>query len=266
MKLNILSDLHLGLGALPLPQNDADVVVLAGDIARPKDAIRWAAGFAKPVLYIAGNHEFYGGSIAGTVAQLKELCAGTTIRVLDSDEVIIDGVRFLGTTLWTDFRLFGDGEKRTKAMHEALRAMRDYSRIRIDDVAGTLLTPETSVALFGLHAGWLERKLGEPHPGPTVVITHHAPSRKSIHRRYADSLLNACFVADIEHLVDASRVQLWVHGHTHDSFDYMVNGTRVMCNPRGYAQHGVDENPRFDANCVVELQRDVTPRPASIEA
>lgn len=266
VKLNILSDLHLGLGALNPPQTDADVVVLAGDIARPKDAIRWASAFAKPVLYVAGNHEFYGGSIAGTVAELKGLCAGTTIRVLDDDEAVIDGVRFLGTTLWTDFRLFGDGEMRAAAMLEALRAMRDYSRIRLDDGAGTLLTPETSAALFAAHAGWLERKLAEPHPGPTVVITHHAPSRQSIHRRYSDSLLNACFVADVEHLADASRVQLWVHGHTHDSFDYAINGTRVVCNPRGYAQNGVNENPHFNPNCVVELQRDAHRRPAPIEA
>ena len=112
MKLNILSDLHLSLGALPIPENDADVVILAGDIARPREAVAWASGFAKPVLYVPGNHEFYGGSIEGTVEELKRLCAGTAIHVLDNDEVTIDGVRFLGTTLWTDFMLFGEGEKR----------------------------------------------------------------------------------------------------------------------------------------------------------
>jgi predicted phosphodiesterase len=109
VKLNILSDLHLSRGALEMPENDADAVVLAGDIARPRDAIVWAAGFAKPVLYVLGNHEFYGGSIAGTVAELKRLCAGTGIRVLDNDELVLSGVRFLGTTLWTDFMLFGEG-------------------------------------------------------------------------------------------------------------------------------------------------------------
>ncbi|HEY7945103.1 MAG TPA: metallophosphoesterase [Casimicrobiaceae bacterium] len=263
MKLNILSDLHLSLGALAVPQNDADVVILAGDIARPKEAVAWASGFAKPVLYVAGNHEFYGGSIAGTVAELKALCAGTAIRVLDNDQAVIDGVRFLGTTLWTDFMLFGDGPKRAAAMHEALTAMRDYSRIRIDDVAGTLLTPEDSAALFTLHAGWLERKLAETHSGPTVVVTHHAPSRKSIHPRFADSLLNACFVTDLEHLVGGTHAQLWVHGHTHDSFDYVLNGTRVVCNPRGYVQDGVNENLRFDPNLLMDLQRRARVEPAT---
>ena len=85
------------------------------------------------------------------------------------------------------------------------------------------------------------------------MITHHAPSRQSIHPRYADSLLNACFVSDAEHLVSGERAQLWIHGHTHDSFDYVVHGTRVVCNPRGYAKNGVNENPHFDPNLIVEV-------------
>jgi len=251
--LNILSDLHLSLGALKIPKNDADLVILAGDVARPKEAVAWASGFAKPTLYVPGNHEFYGGSIRGTVDELKELCAGTGIHVLDNDEIIVAGVRFLGTTLWTDFMLFGEGEKRMAAMEEARAFMRDFSRIRAGEARETMFTPTDSAALFKIHAGWLESKLADPHPGPTVVITHHAPSRKSIHARFADSLLNACFVSDAEHLIDGSRARLWVHGHTHDSFDYVLNGTRVVCNPRGYAKDGVDENPLFDANLIIEI-------------
>ena len=107
MKLNILSDLHQSRGALELPRNDADIVILAGDIARPKEAVAWALGLGKPVLYVAGNHEFYSASIAGAADELKALCAGTNIRILDKDQVTIEGVRFLGTTLWTDFMLVG---------------------------------------------------------------------------------------------------------------------------------------------------------------
>ena len=167
MKLNVLSDLHLSLGALTIPENDADVVILAGDLARPREAIAWASGFAKPVLYVPGNHEFYGGGIEGTVEELKRLCAGTTIHVLDNDEVTIDGVRFLGTTLWTDFMLFGEGEKRAQAMQEAQRFMRDFSRIRVGEAAETLFTPAASVALFnitqhGSNAGWRSRIPGRP--------------------------------------------------------------------------------------------------------
>jgi hypothetical protein len=253
VKLNILSDLHLSLGALELPRNDADVVILAGDVARPREAVSWASGFAKPVLYVPGNHEFYGGNIVGAADELKQLCAGTNIRVLDNDELIIEGVRFLGTTLWTDFMLFGEGEKRAAAMRQALSFMRDFSRIRVGEAAEAPFTPAASAALFKIQAGWLERKLSEPHAGPTVVITHHAPSRKSIHPRFSGSLLNACFVSDAERLIDAGRACLWVHGHTHDSFDYLLNGTRVVCNPRGYAKHGANENPLFDPNFLVEI-------------
>ncbi|HET7548898.1 MAG TPA: metallophosphoesterase [Usitatibacter sp.] len=253
MKLNVLSDLHLGLGTLPIPENDADAVILAGDIARPKEAIAWAQGFAKPVFYVPGNHEFYGGSITGTVAELKQRCAGTNVRVLDNDEVVFVGVRFLGSTLWTDFMLFGEGEKRDAALREAQRLIRDFSRIRIGDADERVFSPADSATLFDTHARWLAGKLAEPHDGPTVVITHHAPSPRSIHQRFAGSLLNACFVSDAERLADGTRARMWIHGHTHDSFDYDLNGTRVVCNPRGYAKEGVNENPRFDANFLVEI-------------
>lgn len=253
MILNILSDLHLSQGALKIPKNDADLVILAGDIARPKDAASWASGFAKPVLYVPGNHEFYGGSIGSTVDELKQLCAATNIHVLDNDEIIVEGVRFLGTTLWADFKLFGEGEKRAAAMQEALRLMRDFSRIRSGMALQALFTPADSAALFKIGAQWLESKLAEPFSGRTVVITHHAPSRKSIHPKFADSLSSACFVSDAEHLIDGRRARLWIHGHIHDSFDYFLNGTRVVCNPRGYVKDGVNENPLFDANFAVEI-------------
>jgi predicted phosphodiesterase len=251
--LNILSDVHLSLAPLEPPKTDADLVVLAGDIGRPKGAASWASNFETPVLYVPGNHEFYGSSIAGTAKQLKELCAGTNIRVLDNDEVIVGGVRFLGTTLWTDFMLFGEGANRAAAMGEAVRLMRDFSRISARETSEALFTPADAAALFAIHATWLECKLAEPFAGPTVVITHHAPSRKSIHPRFAGSLLNACFVSDAEHLVDGRRTRLWIHGHTHDTFDYMLNGTRVVCNPRGYANNGANENPLFDPHFVIEL-------------
>ena len=252
-KLNILSDLHLSLGSLELPINEADAVVVAGDLARPKEAVAWLLGLHKPVFYVAGNHEFYGGSIAGTIAELKQLCAGTNIRVLDNDEVIFEGVRFLGTTLWTDFMLFGEGAPRAAAIEEAAKFMRDFSKIRLRQADETLFTPADSAALFDTHARWLEHALAEPYGGPTVVITHHAPSRKSIHPRFANSLLNACFISDAERLVHGNRTRLWIHGHTHDSFDYMLNGARVVCNPRGYVKNGVNENPRFDSNLLVEI-------------
>ena len=254
MKLNILSDLHLGFGAMDRPVNDADVVVLAGDISRPREAIAWALKFDKPVLYVPGNHEFYGSSIDGALLELQRLCQGTQVQVLDNRELVMGGVRFLGSTLWTDFELFDDPQQRSAAKAEAQRLMRDFSRIRARESSPEIFTPDDSVRLFRHHAAWLESRLAEIHAGPTVVITHHAPSRHSIHPRFADSLLNACFVSDASHLLRADRVSLWIHGHTHDSFDHRVNGIRVVCNPRGYARAGVNENPAFDANFIVEVE------------
>ncbi|HJU22288.1 MAG TPA: metallophosphoesterase family protein [Casimicrobiaceae bacterium] len=252
MKLHILSDLHLAQAEFAWPPADADVAILAGDIARPMQAVAWAASLEKPVLYVPGNHEFYRGSIDGTLATLRELCAGTDVRLLDDDEVVLHGVRFLGSTLWTDFMLYGE-PRRESAMREGERFMNDFSRIRQTETSPTPFTPEDSVARFAMHRAFLARKLDEPFAGPTVVITHHAPSPRSIHPRFVGSPLNPCFVSDVEGLMGAARARLWVHGHTHDSFDYVVNGTRVVCNPRGYAKHGVDENACFDPGFVVEV-------------
>jgi predicted phosphodiesterase len=252
MRIQILSDLHLSRGEPDIPRTDAALVVLAGDIARPREAIAWAARLGKPALYVPGNHEFYGSSIGATLRELAEASAGTNVTVLDDAVATVEGVRFLGSTLWTDFRLDGGGEARTRAMEFSQRFVRDFSRIRDDD--GAPFTPEASAARFARHAAWLDARLREPHDGPTVVITHHAPARESVHARFADSPVNPCFVSDAAHLMGAARVRLWIHGHTHDSFDYRVAGTRVICNPRGYAKDGVDENASFDPALVVDVE------------
>jgi hypothetical protein len=176
--------------------------------------------------------------------------------VLVNKEVVLGNVRFLGTTLWTDFMLFGASEKRAAATQAAIVRMYDFRKIFVDGPERRLFTPADSESLFHVQAEWLQNKLAEHHAGPTVVITHHAPSRKSIHSRFAGSLLNACFVSDAEHLVDGRRVCLWVHGHTHDSFDYFLNGARVVCNPRGYAVGARNENLQFDANFCVSVDCD----------
>jgi len=253
MKLNILSDLHLVQGAMPLPDSDADLVILAGDIARPQQAIAWAAQLGKPTLYVPGNHEFYGASLPATIRALKAASAATCVQVLDDEEVVIDGVRFLGSTLWTDFRILGDGPARTDAQQRAQGFMRDFSRIFVDEAMQQPLTPQHTARLFDTHSAWLDARLAVEHDGPTVVVTHHAPSPSSIHPRFAGSPINAAFVSNAEALMGADRVQLWVHGHTHDSFDYRIKGTRVVCNPRGYAKDGVNENPCFEPGFVVDL-------------
>ncbi|HEX7387430.1 MAG TPA: metallophosphoesterase [Castellaniella sp.] len=248
LKLHILSDLHLGVQGMPLPAIEADVTVLAGDIARPKAAMQWAAQFGRPVLYIAGNHEFYGGCIPEVRAELARCAAECGVHFLDQGSIEIGGVRFLGTTLWTDFELFGP-ECRDLAMEKSAEFMRDFQVIRNADYSR--YTPQDSIALFREQYDWLDAMLDAPFEGPTVVITHHAPSIRSVHPRFADSLVSAGFVSDCTSLL--GRSALWVHGHTHDSFDYKVYGTRVLCNPRGYCRDGVNENPNFDASLCVDI-------------
>lgn len=139
-------------------------------------------------------------------------------------------------------------------MAEAQKLMYDFSRIRIGaPPAERVLTPLDTTRIFDASARWLDDELSRPFPGPTVVVTHHAPSPKSIHPRFAGSALNAAFVSDAEWLLRDRRARLWIHGHTHNSFDYEVEGTRVLCNPRGYAKDGAIENPAFDPLLTVTL-------------
>lgn len=253
MRLNVLSDLHLSRGSLPHPTVAADVVVLAGDIARPAQAIEWARGLGKPTLYVPGNHEFYGSSLPGTVRELKELAAGSPIRVLDDEEWTFGNVRFLGCTLWTDFLLMGTEQGREVAIREALQRMYDFQRVHLDERRQSLFTPLDAANLFQRSAAWLENRLRTPWQGPTVVITHHAPSERSIDPRFGGSPLNACFASHLDRLLRGELACTWIHGHVHHGVDYRADGTRVVCNPRGYARDGRNENPDFDIDFVVEI-------------
>ena len=253
MRLAILSDLHLTVAGMVVPQVDCDVVILAGDVARPQQAMAWAMQFTVPVIYVPGNHEYYGGSLSGTLAKLRELARGTRVHVLERDELRLGGVRFLGCTLWTDFRLMDTEAERAASMATASQLIRDFSRVRLDDDRDALFTPERSREVFDESVAWLDKKFSEPFDGTTVVVTHHAPSKGSINPKYEGSPLNACFVSDIEPQLRRWNAPLWIHGHLHDSYDYMVGKTRVLCNPRGYFRNEIGENARFDPNLVVSI-------------
>jgi predicted phosphodiesterase len=246
MKILLLSDLHLSVQGLPAPPTDADVVVLAGDLGRPAAALDWAQQFDQPTLFVAGNHEFYGSDLASTYAQLRDGARDTQIRVLERDEWVHDGVRFLGCTLWSDHRIHADAEARERGLAMADELVRDFSRIALAPGKQERLTPVIAQRLFDESVAWLDERFAEAHDGPTVVITHFAPSLKSIHPRFAGSPINACFVSDLSARIERWQPAFWLHGHTHDSFDYRIGATRVLANPRGYAPGGVVENALFD--------------------
>ena len=254
MKIALMSDLHLSVLPMSAPNLDADVVVLAGDLHRPASAIDWARQFGDtPTLYVAGNHEFYGGDLVGTMQALRREAEGSAVRVLENDVWFHKGARFLGCTLWSDYRLFDSAEQREQGLQQASAMVRDFARIRVTPDFDDLFTPAVSQLLFDRSVAWLERQFATPHAGPTVVITHFAPARGSIAPRFLGSALNACFVSDLETHIERWQPELWLHGHVHHSCDYHLGRTRVLANPRGYAPKGEVENKTFDATLVIDL-------------
>ncbi len=177
---------------------------------------------------------------------------------MDQDSVGLFGVRFLGATLWTDFAFFGE-EKKPAAMFEAQRYMNDYKCIQTSYVLpeyensrSRLLEPRDTIRMHESAVAWLDQELEAGEPDKTVVVTHMAPHHQSIPPRHANDILTAAYASDLSHLMGKSA--LWVHGHMHDSLDYKVNGTRVLCNPRGYQiRDGSMENERFEPGLVIEI-------------
>lgn len=250
MKLHILSDLHNEFSHhMPSEASqEADVIVLAGDIWKHDRGVYWARESwpDKEIIYVAGNHEFYGRNRKYVISQLHIAAEKTGVHFLDDDEIVIDGVRFLGATLWTDFELFGD---RDGCMLDGMQSLNDF---RVINEGDWVFSPIDSVNLHNKSLAFLKSKLAGKFDGKTVVVTHHLPSMLSVAERYKRDTLSACFASNLDRLLGKS--ELWVHGHTHDSFDYKVNGTRVVCNPRGYCTL-VDgqENSKFKADLIVEI-------------
>jgi Icc-related predicted phosphoesterase len=267
MKIQLLSDLHLEHShrhpPFVLRATDADVVVLAGDIDNGTRAIDWAEKTFpdQAVLYVPGNHEYYEADLQAAASALKARARrSANVRLLDNDELTIDGVRFLGSTLWTDFALIGR-QKMDQVIAESLKYVVDFRKIRMGN---DFLTPQQTIDLHRDAIAFLQERLEQPYAGKTVVITHHAPHPGSVHPRWAGSLVNAAFVSDLTRLMGKSV--LWLHGHTHDSFDFAVHGTRVLANPMGYRTSNwreprtagtplrvATENARFDPAMVVEI-------------
>ncbi len=247
MKLHVLNDLHIEFGAFEPPGTEADVVVLAGDIGVGVEGLRWAGESfpGTPVVYVPGNHEFYGHDVA--ILERLRAEAPANVHVLDDEQAEIGGVRFLGCVLWSDFALHGEA-RQASAMRSASTDMNDFAQIRRGDRA---FQPRDALEWHLRSRRWLAERLCEPFAGQTVVVTHHAPSPRSIAPRYAGSPLSPAFASDLESLMETWDIALWVHGHLHDSFDYEVAGTRVVCNPRGYHPYWL--NGAFARGLVIAL-------------
>lgn len=253
MKMRVLSDLHLEFQDWNPPDAEADVIVLAGDIHSGTRGVEWARRQfpVTPVLYVPGNHEFYGREIQQTLSDLQKAGRRFGVDILHGRGVVIGGVRFLGATLWTDFALHGaDTPSLRRAMSDAKYGMSDFSVIRHG--AHGLFRPEHARAAHIEQTGWIREQLADEFAGPTILISHHLPHRRSIHSKYHGSRLNPCFASDLAQLM-GPPVSVWIHGHTHDSCDYIEQGTRVVCNPRGYGPFEL--NAAFDPMLTIEVER-----------
>jgi Icc-related predicted phosphoesterase len=284
MKLHVLSDLHLEFGNFK-PDietvNAADVIVLAGDIHKGASGLKWAREtfLDKPIIYVTGNHEFYGHHWDALVDDLRAQAKTYGINFLENDSVTIEGIRFLGATLWTDFNLFGES-RRAQCMRLSESALNDFRLIRAglpplgqselyspeeglsstQDGNRPYVAPLTAAHTLHRHEqtmAWLKAELPNGDPDRTVVISHHYPHERSCAAKWSNDPISSIFGSNLpsDILLGAT---LWIHGHTHDSCDYRIDefgrSVRVMCNPRGYPRKmSQSENGNFDPKLLVSI-------------
>ena len=248
MRLHILSDLHLEFAPFDIPKTNADVVILAGDVHTGKNGMRWIAeNLPKvPVVYVLGNHEFYGQKTPTLIQELKQLAKGTNISLLENDSVEIGDTEFMGATLWTDFRLDGD---LVLAETAAVIGMTDFKRIRLAP-SYRRLRPSDTRRFHVRTVEWLRSECERFDGRKIVIVTHHAPSARSVPLRFKSDPLNAAFASGLDHAIEQSKAKLWIHGHIHEQADYLVGSTRVIANPRGYPGEQLN---RFKSDLVIEI-------------
>jgi len=232
MRLQVFSDLHLEFDRFKPAIKKPDAVVLAGDVDDGWEGLNWAKKYCRhcPVIYVLGNHEFYHRSIPDLTEALKSEARGSQVHVLENDAFVIEDFVFLGCTLWTDFRLWPDARQ---AMACADQEMSDFRLIQKEGWSDSFKAKD-SEKIHAESVKWLTREMSRHDPARTIVVTHHAPSPRSIPPYHSGNPLNAAFASDLDPLIRASGVPLWIHGHTHYNVDYKIGTTRIYSNQRGY--------------------------------
>ena len=261
MKLAIASDLHLEFQPIELDNTEnADVLILAGDICvakhletRPNlgDAYRQffenCSKKFKHVLYVIGNHEHYHHLFNDTTKVIrKHLSHLSNVHVLDNETFDLENKTFVGATLWTDMN-----NECPWTMNAASFAMPDFRIVKyFDGINYYKYTPQQSFFEHSRSLNYIKQVIRNCNDKDhylerdVIVVTHHSPSHKSIHPRYIhEELMNGAFHNNLDYMMEmAENVKLWVHGHTHDEFDYRIGITRVVCNPRGYPKENQHNN------------------------
>ncbi|MBN9004894.1 MAG: metallophosphoesterase family protein [Rhizobiales bacterium] len=284
MRIHFVSDLHCDIrdnSIDAMPDVDADVSVVAGDAMAPGTlALRRVRALypdrSRPLIYVPGNHDYYSHhdlkrpELKTTWQRQKEempvVARELGITLLDDAVAEIDGVRFIGATLWSDFSARPGTMSFDFAVREACssRGMNDYRYIKVDPGRSKdTLRPRDTVNAQKASRAFIEGVLATPFDGETVVVTHHAPTYYSLRnegRQFDD--LDWCYASNLEALMHGDTAPaLWLHGHIHVNRDLTIGTTRVVANPRGYPMRGGKrENPDFDPAMVIEVGRDLNPK------
>ncbi|MGL5274427.1 metallophosphoesterase [Myroides sp.] len=249
MKVQVLSDLHLEFGySSSLKFNQADLIILAGDTHIGTKGIEWIKKYipTKEVIYLLGNHEYYKGSYPKTLYKIQDAAKGSNIRVLEDSFVDIGNIRFHGSTLWTDFSIFGNPIEYGMLCQEK---MNDYKRIKRAPSYSKL----RSIDVYQIHQKsmrWIEQSLTESILEKNIVITHHAPSLLSVPEQYQNDPITAAYASNLESFIMTHQPQYWIHGHIHSPIQYNIGQTKVICNPHGYID---DRDNGFNKELIIEI-------------
>jgi len=249
MKLHILSDLHLEFHSFELPETDADVLILAGDTSTKKHGLKWILDqkLDIPVIYVLGNHEYYGDKLPRLSEKLKEMAEGTNVHVLENDHVEIGGYHFYGCTLWTDMQLFEDHEK---CILES-RIMNDYRKIR-NSRSYSKLIPSFTASYHQTSLRKMKAFLSEVDPRKSVVVTHHGVSMCSLPEHRRKEYVSAAYTSNLDKFIREEKPLVWIHGHIHHPNQYEIGDTKIIMNPRG---NPYDLGRDFDPELVVNLKK-----------
>jgi len=257
MQVRLFSDLHYEFGNSFVPptlvDEDKMVCVLAGDVGVALYArdfvplIRQMCKRHRHVLMINGNHEYYHTTFSAVTKTISESVGYIkNFHYGDNFTVVVDNVAFVCATLWTDMN-----KQNPLTLWSIVNGLNDFRLIKLD--GDNRITPEFIINQFNVSKEFVfgEIKKHKCDGRRVFVVTHHGCSWKSVHPRYQGDSLNGGFVSDLSDEILDDQPDIWVHGHVHDSFDYMIGTTRVVVNPYGY--HNREVNPSFDPKLVIEI-------------
>jgi predicted phosphodiesterase len=265
MKIQLVSDLHLNFSSVEIGiAPGVDVLVLAGDLSpHPDEIADWIdrkLPKSLPIVMVAGNHEYESGIFGVRQREIKAALKGLkSVHFLDNETWVFKGTRFLGGTMWSNFEP-DDGD--TKDRHDLMSAAKfgvvDFSSIRVkNDGQIRRFEPFDAFNAFKVAEAFIQEEMAKPFNGRTVVVSHFLPSRQCISKKFEGNPINGYFAARADHLLKG--VDVWCHGHTHESVNLMIDDTRVLCNPRGYShQFNLAENVNFKEDFTFEV---MSPKP-----